>query len=284
MFHFMAENLKVQYRECADAVRQGSGAHGSNQLSSTIFQYGDWFDRYPHGVSQSDFEEAAVGIKKEKGDDAVLEQKTDYSTVEDLFQTLSPLNPQDRESAKPAKRKNTKKSVPPSQQQPEVLQMNLQNMAPDPVMQIPNNHHHMAPTYDQMSPTNTTNMFGQNQYYNQDLLLPPHHQGLLPQLDRQLVFGAYGGMDPSLGGTQNMLEQSHTNSWDLGMGGMTGFVTEPSSAWFMPFNMEPPEIGQDADIFNTMGGGGAGAGYGLGGIQQVNEGGNGGHRMPRSSG
>ena len=36
--------------------------------------------------------------------------------------------------------------------------------------------------------------------------------------------------------------------------GMMGFVTEPSSAWFMPFNMQPPEFGHEAVIFNTIGG------------------------------
>src|SRR6266536_4226429 len=87
MFHFMSENLKDQYRMYADAARQGSSANGPNQPSSNVFQYGDWFDRYPHGVSQSDFEDPAGGVK-EKGGDAVLEQKSDYHTVEECFRTL----------------------------------------------------------------------------------------------------------------------------------------------------------------------------------------------------
>jgi hypothetical protein len=70
-------------------------------------------------------------------------------------------------------------------------------------------------------------------------------------------------MEPSHG----MLEGS--NSWDMQMNGIPGYVTEPSSAWFMPFNMEPPEIGQE-DIFN------GGGGYGMGGMQ-VNSGNMGGH-------
>ena len=77
MFHWMSENLKEQYRVCADAARQGSSASGTTQ-SPSIFQYGDWFDRYPHGVSQSDFEDPAIGIKKEKGDDAVLGEESTY--------------------------------------------------------------------------------------------------------------------------------------------------------------------------------------------------------------
>ena len=81
----------------------------------------------------------------------------------------------------------------------------------------------------------------------------------MPQLDRQLVFGAYAGMDPSALNSQNMLDGG--NTWDMQMGGMTGgYGAEPSSAWFMPFNMEPPEIGQDTDIFGNLGS--TGSGYG----------------------
>ena len=266
MFHWMSENLKEQYRLCADAARQGPSASGSNQSASSIFQYGDWFDRYPHGVSQSDFEDPAVGIKKEKGDDAVLEQKSDYHTVEEFFHTLSPLQPQDRETVKPPKRKS-KKNIASRQDQLEPVNTNVQSMPSGPQMQMQNNHQ-LAQGYNQMSPTTPVNMYNQAPYYGQDLLLPPHQQGILPQLDRQLVFGAYAGMDPSSINPQTMMDG--TNWGDMQMGGMSGYTTEPSSAWFMPFNMEPPEIGQDADIFNTMGG----AGYGLGGMP-VNNNGNG---------
>ncbi|KAJ4292219.1 hypothetical protein N0V88_005850 [Collariella sp. IMI 366227] len=88
MFHWMSENLRAQYRACGDAARQGNLA--SESAASPIFQYGDWFDRYPHGVSQSDFLDPATDKKKEKGDDAVLEQKPELHTVEEFFTTLSP--------------------------------------------------------------------------------------------------------------------------------------------------------------------------------------------------
>jgi hypothetical protein len=283
MFHFMSENLKEQFRMCADAARQGSSAN--NAQSSTIFQYGDWFDRYPHGVSHSDFEDPVVGTKKEKGDDAVLEQKSDYHTVEEFFHTLSPLQPQDRESAKQPKRRakksHTGRPDPQLQQHQQQHQQqhhqhrrsldrvntNLQNMSPTTAMHMQNNPQ-MAQNYSHMSPTSPVNMYNQGQYYGHDVMLPPHQQGILPQLDRQLVFGAYGGMDPSSLGSHNLLDGTN---WDMQMGGMNGFVTEPSSAWFMPFNMEPPEIGQDVDIFNA----------GLGGMHlngNGNMGGHGGHR------
>ncbi|KAL1835559.1 hypothetical protein VTJ49DRAFT_6458 [Mycothermus thermophilus] len=88
MFHWMSENLREQYRTCADAARQGNA---SDSAASPIFQYGDWFDRYPHGVSQSDFLDPATYKKKpEKGEDAVLEQKPELHTVEEFFTTINP--------------------------------------------------------------------------------------------------------------------------------------------------------------------------------------------------
>jgi hypothetical protein len=260
MFHWMSENLKEQYRVCADAARQGSSASGTTQ-SPSIFQYGDWFDRYPHGVSHSDFEDPAMGIKKEKGDDAVLGEESSYQTVEKFFHTLEPLPPQDRESGKIPKRK-VKKTPTGRHDQLDPVNTNVQGVAS---MQLHHNGNPQLPQgYTQMSPTPSVNVYNQQPYYGQDVLLPPHQQGILPQLDRQLVFGAYAGMDPSSLSSHSMLDA--TNSWDLQMnGGMNGFMTEPSSAWFMPFNMEPPDLGHEQDIFNTPG-------YGMGGMQVNNTG------------
>lgn len=112
-----------------------------------------------------------------------------------------------------------------------------------------------------MSPTTPVDMYNQQSYYSNDVLLPPHQQGILPQLDRQLVFSAYAGIDQSHLNSQGLADP--TNSWDMQMNGMTGYVAEQSSAWFMPFNMQPPEIGQDSDnIFNAAMGA-ADAGYGI---------------------
>ena len=217
--------------------------------SRSVFQYGDWFDQYPHGVSQSDFEDPAIDIKKEKGEDAVLEQKSDLRTVEEFFHTLSPM-PLQNETSKPHKRK-LKKAAATRQEQLDPINTNVQNIPPG--QQLQNSAHPVPHGYNQMSPTTPGNMYNQAPYYSNDVMLPPHQQGMLPQLDRQLVFGAYAGLDPSSLNSQNMLDGG--NTWDMQMGGMaSGFGAEPSSAWFMPFNMEPPEIGQDADIFSNLGG------------------------------
>ncbi|KAI0024810.1 zinc finger transcription factor 1 [Xylariomycetidae sp. FL0641] len=109
-------------------------------------------------------------------------------------------------------------------------------------------------------------------FYNPDLLhmsLANGGAGMLPQLDRQLVFNAYGGLDPTTisgpealmdwdalagnsqggGGSANGNGSTHgpndgSNGGHDGLPG--GFVAEPNStAWFLPFNMEPPEMGGD---------------------------------------
>ncbi|KAL5326953.1 hypothetical protein ACEPPN_004642 [Leptodophora sp. 'Broadleaf-Isolate-01'] len=265
MFHWMAENLKQQYRVCADARSQGATANTSSQ-SPSIFQYGDWFDRYPHGVSQSDFEDPVSGIKKEKGDDAVLGEKSGLHTVEQFFDTLeSSQAPQDRESAKNTKRK-IRKSQAGRQDHLTPVNTDLSNVGPSNML-MQQGTHQVPLGFNQMSPTTPVNMYNPQQtFYGHDVMLPPHQQGILPQLDRQLVFGAYANMDPT---SQSMLDGQ---GWDMQMaGGMSGFTTEPTSAWFMPFNMEPPDLGHEQDIFNSIGGA-----YGMGGMID-NNGNMGGH-------
>lgn len=88
MFHYLTDDLREQYRTCADAARRGD--FSKTDTSSPIFQYGDWFDRYPNGVSLSDFVDPAIYKKQEKGEDAVLEQKSALHTVEEFFTALSP--------------------------------------------------------------------------------------------------------------------------------------------------------------------------------------------------
>ncbi|KXL48423.1 hypothetical protein M433DRAFT_63237, partial [Acidomyces richmondensis BFW] len=91
MFHFVTENLRDLYRRHADAARSGAAQGRAGEgPDSGIFQYGDWFDRYPHGVSGTDYEEPSAEVKKEPGADAVLGQKSDLQTVEEFFSKVSP--------------------------------------------------------------------------------------------------------------------------------------------------------------------------------------------------
>ncbi|CAM1502925.1 Fc.00g077010.m01.CDS01 [Cosmosporella sp. VM-42] len=90
MFFYMVENVRTQYRNTLDAARTGNTVNG-NMADSPILQYGDWFNRYPHGLSDAEFMDPATHRKKEKGADGVLEAKPDLKSVGEFFSSsLSP--------------------------------------------------------------------------------------------------------------------------------------------------------------------------------------------------
>ncbi|KAJ9155093.1 Zinc finger transcription factor 1 [Pleurostoma richardsiae] len=305
MFHWMSENLREQYRTCADAARKGNPA--SESSTSPIFQYGDWFDRYPHGVSHSDFIDPASYKRKERGDDAVLEQKPELHTVEEFFTTLSPRSQEARDAqGRPTglKRKSVAKKggsvasrsdqhqleplltdLTPTAEHLQRLQQRrafgspLGGQTSGPTsfnpLTIPQSHN--GSNYHALSPISPMGQFPQHPstpFYPPDILslsLAQQANGILPQLDRQLVFGAYAGLDPGGGILEGVAgwegEGGGGGSGNpIGAHGRPGrqsrSVTDPghpghpdplaafghgheSSAWFMPFNMEPPEIGPD---------------------------------------
>ena len=370
MFHWMSENLREQYRACADAARQGNPA--SENAASPIFQYGDWFDRYPHGVSQSDFLDPATYKKKEKGDDAVLEQKPELHTVEEFFTTLSPQNAENAAAngiSRPGqpgaqlKRKSiVRKASTASRGGPEQgiepLQTDLARHHPgtaptaeqlhaarlhqrsfstphangtgggpqtsgapppggagvsfNPLGVTANNP--AASYHPALSPVSPVAAFSHHPHPHHHhhhhppppSFFPPDPFAALPlaaaahgmsRLDRQLVFGAYGGPHsvdhPGLAGSLAGWAAAGGDGDEGGgpvsavaaaMGGggrgahhghaadaaLHAAFGEPSSAWFMPFNMEPPEIGSDLGV------GGGGLGGGLDGFASMFGGGGGG--------
>jgi hypothetical protein len=318
MFHWMAENLREQYRTCADAHRQGTPANENS--ASPIFQYGDWFDRYPHGVSQHDFMDPASYRKKEKGDDAVLEQKPELHTVEEYFTTLSPQSQegavngmgrpgqQQQPKRKTMVRKGSNLSSRPDHHTLEPLQTEFSHhhaaaAAAAEQLQARAAHHRRfsgtgnralggqtsrstsfntltipnsanGASYHALSPISPVTFSGHHRphphtassFFSQDPFSMPlsaahHHAHGLSQLDRQLVFGAYGNsIDPSLSSLGGWGHQDGGES-SRGEGGrgrhqasnnphasaeaalQAAFGHDASSAWFMPFNIEPPEIG-----------------------------------------
>lgn len=334
MFHWMAENLREQYRTCADAHRQGTPANENS--ASPIFQYGDWFDRYPHGVSQHDFVDPASYRKKEKGDDAVLEQKPELHTVEEYFTTLSPQSQeglvhgmgkpgQQQPKRKAMTRKGSNLSSRPDLHSLEPLQTEFSHhhaaaAAAAEQLQARAHHHRTFSStgsrasalangnaYHALSPISPVTFSGHHGHHHPHtaasffppdpfsipLSAHPHSRGL-SQLDRQLVFGAYGNsIDPSLSSLAGWTHQDAGESGRGGGGGGEGarrqssnnphasadaalqaaFGHDASSAWFMPFNMEPPEIGDlnvggvgSLDGFASMfGNGGMATPSGMGG-------------------
>ena len=276
MFHFMAENLKDIYRQHADASQKGS-SEMANQ-DDTVFQYGDWFQKYPHGVSETDYQDPAVQIKKEPNSDTSLSHGKDLQSVEDFFHTQSPPS----RSAQPRKsgKKNAKSTSQPEDHppQPQIQQPDFQsNAAQQGMLSLP-----MSQPLDpssfvghppQLYPQPTTNSFPQA--YDMLPLPTPANTALLPQLDRHLVYGAYAGNDPTSSSSasalsalasglqdpqndQQGLNDPATSMWDspldlspqtqqqmLSSSGYMGDLQ--TSAWFMPFNLNPPEIAGEAD-------------------------------------
>ena len=290
MFHFMTENLKDIYRQHADASQKGSSEVASQD--DTVFQYGDWFQKYPHGVSEADYQDPAVKIKEEPNGDASLSHGKDLQSVEDFFHTHSSPSrtaqprKSGRKSAKPASQPEDR---PPQQQlqQPDFNNSAAQQgMLPLSMSQPPMDLSAFVDHQPQLYPQPGSNSF--SQAYDMLPLATPANTALLPQLDRQLVYGAYAGNDPTGSSSasalsaltsglqdpqsaQQGLNDPATSLWDnpldlppqtqqqmLGPGGYLGDLQ--TSAWFMPFNLNPPEIGTVGDElgrgFGGFGGGG----------------------------
>lgn len=88
MFHWMVENIRTQYRNALEASR--SGKLGTQEIEAwPVLQFADWFNRYPHGVSDFDVVEPTVQRRRERGEDAVLEQKPELQSVEEYFTSLA---------------------------------------------------------------------------------------------------------------------------------------------------------------------------------------------------
>lgn len=279
MFHFVTENLRDLYRRHADAAR--SGKAGGKEGDQAVFQYGDWFDRYPHGVSGTDYEEPSTNVKREPGADAVLGQKSDLQSVEEFFSKMSP----------PSRAANNQASQPQQKKAPKKRSKheNKQSTASNTSQQTQDMK--SADQAQHTSHPHTDDLLGTHDF--QDTLnfpqhsaaFPPGYQGppnalLMPppqqfmsQLDRQMVLNSYAGAG-AVSGAQHQLQTDGThhnnnnNSAHPGLldGGQSldqfdfnafapsngggGWGSDPSAAWFMPFNMEPPAVGEDNNLFS----------------------------------
>ncbi|KXJ97488.1 fungal-specific transcription factor domain-domain-containing protein [Microdochium bolleyi] len=337
MFYFMLENLREQYRACMDAASRGAPPTDST-TTSPVFQYGDWFTRYPHGVSASDFVDPATAKQRETGDDGVLEQKPELHTVEEYMTRLSPAQSHDNKdpvtgASKIKRRSGVKisstgvdpqkasprsdRNMPPAKRQqqapgqaaPSVLnarQPDAETTRVQPQGQMPIGFSGLSP----LSPIDPTSMPplqqqqqhpGAHLYTQQDLLalsMSNAHSAILPQLDRQLVFNAYGDLDPRTGdmdpramadpdeidwhalagttaggedggsGARNQMPAINTNALAAQQAALAqhSFAPETSTAWFMPFNLDPANFVHDLGPMGSGGLGDAGAFDNFGGI------------------
>lgn len=289
MFHFVTENLRDLYRKHADAAKSGALGKATKE-GEGIFQYGDWFDRYPHGVSGTDFDEPQTDVKKDPGADAVLGQQSDLQTVEEFFSKLSPptratANPTSQKARKSRKKQESKsdsKAVPPvtqnqqasdetsGGQQQQMFQP--QQQVAQPLQQHP---HHVQ---QQLSTNNLSQQQQYSQPYNvgqHSSAFPPGFQGppnpllmqqqhgIMSQLDRHMVLSSYAGGDHNPGANSNPMMGGGVSMDNYGGGfnpmasaaggANSGYWGDPSSAWFMPFNMDPPTMADDNNLLTTGG-------------------------------
>ena len=222
-------------------------------------RYGDWFDRYPHGVSGTDYEEPSAEIKKEPGADAVLGQKSDLQRVEEsLHERLSPpsraaVQDKSTQHRKMAKRRHSKTQSKQSNASTSQQQQSQQQEAALEQDRRPSVEEMMAaqafqPNMGALSQHSTAFPPGFQPPPNPLLLTPPQQQ-MMSQLDRQMVLNSYAGINqPShpgfntLGNNNGnpMLDPSLDNFDFHSMSNNGNIWGDPSSAWFMPFNMDPP--------------------------------------------
>ncbi|KAL8873825.1 MAG: hypothetical protein Q9174_000754 [Haloplaca sp. 1 TL-2023] len=263
MFHFMGDNLKDMWKRHQDnASRKGSATGEDDESASSLFQYGDWFRKFPNGVPGTDYPRSVEKIKEEEVDETAPGEITDPRPDEDVVKQTAPSTkqppPQPTPTANPkARRKASKPSaVQTKAHPPQVLPQDFSpGMSVQPMSSVtpqtsvvpsPFSPHASQPLYPIHPP----------QTYS---LLPQAPDGsLLPYLDRNIVYDAYSqtsgptipSVDPSfqplMMGNQTGSVWEHVmgdiNSQAQALGPMGSYLgdMQQSSAWFMPFNMAPP--------------------------------------------
>ncbi|KAL8653335.1 MAG: hypothetical protein Q9210_002159 [Variospora velana] len=279
MCHFMDDNLRDVWQKHRDyASRKSTGAGEVRKPDESLFQYGDWFQKYPHGVSETDYEDPAIAVKEE-GVKEATSQKPDVPGAEDFFdQALPPRPPQlyRKQVMKPSKPAPFDSRPHPPQVLPQdaVLEAPVQAMVPmapqTPVDASPFSPHASQTLYSTI-PAQTYDILGQTPDIN-----------LLPDLDRNLVYNAYAGTSgPSIQSTGAPFQpiamgDQTTGTWEQvmggvnaqaqSMGGMGSYMGDfqQSSAWLMPFNVPPPGVffgdAQDGYLGYGMGRNGGGGG------------------------
>ena len=273
MFHYMAENLKDIYRQYADAASKGPKAQGSEKHDGSVFQYGDWFNKYPHGVSGTDYQDPATESKRDPTDDAALGLKSDLQTVEEFFTSLPVAAPTEHQR-KVSKRHGRDGVLPDRQPLPlhqhikTEQQSSQSNLAPPhyPMLDVSQHQQQQAVDSTPYPPnlyTPTHPSFPVNSFALNNMPPMPAQGTLLPELDRQMVYDAYAGNNPTAAACSNslnnLMNNGHNSLWDHSMNfshAMTvpqGYGDGGTSAWLMPFNLNPPDIGTDGE-FIGMGG------------------------------
>ena len=204
MFHYMGHNLSEIYHQHVEASAKGN-INEVRKIDSSIFQYGDWFKKYPHGIPKSNFEVSATNIKKEPRDEAILSGKSDLQNIEDFFSSVSPpsgsLPTHPHKFAKKGAKRATVHVVAPSlprhKQDNKSYPHHLPQSQPSPLLSL------QPPKNAQLSPTHP-NIYHSPQpdFYQASPDAPPPYQStaydhhLPPQTEHNLSFGGFAGPNP----------------------------------------------------------------------------------------
>lgn len=261
-FYFLSDNLKLVYRRWLDVASKPGTA--TPDLRAEDSQYGDWYDRYPHGVFRDDYEEPKPHVKKEPGEDAALGERADSRTVEQFLSKLSPSS-----KARLPLTKSADKRQPPAGKR------SRRNTASKPLRQSQatsedassrNPHGH---GFESMDIQEATNGFPES--YDRSPLVPQHpmHMSTHSQVlqaptspaqqydpgqvlptpynyltdhDQPMAYPPFTAFDtsgmPVPGMTNGMWDYQSVNE---------DFWNEPHNAWFAPFNLNPPEYQSQQD-------------------------------------
>ena len=82
MLHFLTENLKDLYRHHADAAARGAPVQPQSDGRRSVYQYADWHERFPRGVSTDDLEPIRASPQA-GGQGHGGKKPSDLQTVED---------------------------------------------------------------------------------------------------------------------------------------------------------------------------------------------------------
>lgn len=268
-FHFMTDNLKEMYKRVADLASKGTITPDTRAEDC---QYGDWYDRYPHGVSTLDYDEPASKVKKEAGDDAAMSGKTEHQSVEEFFQTLSPKSQAQHTTNKlgekrglaPAGRplrRSTATKVAPRRSSQAVSETAASGSARGSIydgLELRRTSNGFAESYERSPVVAQQQSLPRTNGQRQAMQMPnpPTHQypisqippsSYMAQQDGQLAYSAYNSMDPSVAG----LPEMNSGYWgDMDYSSLGDeFFMEPNNAWFAPFNLPPPNYTGSNDSF-----------------------------------
>ncbi|TQS38977.1 hypothetical protein Golomagni_00506 [Golovinomyces magnicellulatus] len=241
IFNPMSDNLKDQYRKCADASRHGNGLDISPKY---IFQYSDWLDQYPHGISGLDNDDKLLEVKREDGDDKISTDMPNIHTIKK--EEIQFTSGENKNSGNPLSKRINKKTPPTA--------LNNNSIASIP-MSTELNTQSTLPAYNQESPITAVNMYHQHQFCNQNFLYPEDHQINLPQLNRQTAVYSFCPLDQGETNASNLIE---IPSWDTQMLDrgtihpcMTNNSCDYNGPWMIPsYNMDPVCYVREPDVFS----------------------------------